>query len=44
MVDLTVITANKAVVRMYNDLWQLKIDMPGGNWDPKDLERDEDDG
>lgn len=27
-------------VRTYNDLWQLKIDMPGGNWKPKDLERD----
>ncbi|EJD48582.1 hypothetical protein AURDEDRAFT_136196 [Auricularia subglabra TFB-10046 SS5] len=26
--------------RTYSDLWQLKIDMPGGHWDPKDLERD----
>jgi len=26
--------------RVHSDLWQLKIDMPGGHWDPKDLERD----
>ncbi|KAK7446264.1 hypothetical protein VKT23_014469 [Stygiomarasmius scandens] len=26
--------------RFYSDVWQLKIDTPGGHWDPKDLERD----
>ncbi|EJD48563.1 hypothetical protein AURDEDRAFT_150965, partial [Auricularia subglabra TFB-10046 SS5] len=26
--------------RTYSDLWQLKINMPDGHWNPKDLERD----
>ncbi|KZV99080.1 hypothetical protein EXIGLDRAFT_606252 [Exidia glandulosa HHB12029] len=34
------VPSKTAVMRTYNDLWQLKIDMPGGHWDPKDLERD----
>ncbi|KZW04455.1 hypothetical protein EXIGLDRAFT_664026 [Exidia glandulosa HHB12029] len=32
--------SRRNIVRPYNDLWQLKIDMPGGSWDPEDLERD----
>ncbi|EJD48555.1 hypothetical protein AURDEDRAFT_60834 [Auricularia subglabra TFB-10046 SS5] len=34
------VPANRNAVRMYCDLWQLKIDLPGGCWNPKDLERD----
>ncbi|KZW03705.1 hypothetical protein EXIGLDRAFT_634947 [Exidia glandulosa HHB12029] len=34
------VPANRGIIRVYSDLWQLKIDMPGGNWNPKDLERD----
>ncbi|KAF9062178.1 hypothetical protein BDP27DRAFT_1484114 [Rhodocollybia butyracea] len=34
------VPANHVSGRAYNDVWTLKLDLPGGHWNPEDLSRD----
>ncbi|KIK52660.1 hypothetical protein GYMLUDRAFT_179913 [Collybiopsis luxurians FD-317 M1] len=34
------VPAKNITGRVYHDVWTLKLDLPGGNWNPEDLHRD----
>jgi len=34
------VPSSNSVARSHYDLWHLKLDMPGGHWDPADYEKD----
>ncbi|KAJ3998889.1 hypothetical protein F5050DRAFT_1741392 [Lentinula boryana] len=34
------VPAKNMSLRVYNDVWTLKVDLPGGHWNPEDLTRD----
>ncbi|KAF9065818.1 hypothetical protein BDP27DRAFT_1384447 [Rhodocollybia butyracea] len=34
------VPAKNVATRVYHDVWTLKLDLPGGHWNPQDLTRD----